>query len=297
MKTLCMCTALACSSIVPAAVAHAQSYGSHHASVETKAVNAMCPIGKEPIVPSAGTVLYKGNTIGLCCPGCGKQFLAWDDARKDRFITLAVAGQEPGEPHGKEPTLSPADPDIIAAQLMHYPINTCIVMGAELGSMGDPINIIHNGRLVRLCCEGCIDTLTEDPKKVMADLDAAILKSQIDSYPLETCVVSGAKLGSMGKPINVFHENRLAQLCCAGCMDAFKADPAAAMSKVDAAYANAQRDAYPLDTCIVSDAKLGSMGEPIELVAGTQLIRFCCAGCLPRFRAEPQKYLSKLSQD
>ena len=180
---------------------------------------------------------------------------------------------------------------------MHYPINTCIVMGAELGSMGDPINIIHNGRLVRLCCEGCIDTLNEDPKKVMADLDAAIVDAQLDSYPLDTCVISGAKLGSMGKPINVFHENRLAQLCCAGCLDAFNADPAAAMSKVDTAYANAQRDTYRLDTCIVSGAKLGSMGKPIELVAGTHLVRFCCAGCLPKFKAEPQKYLSILSQD
>lgn len=297
MKPLCICIALTCSSLVPAGAVHAQSHGSEHASVESKAVNAMCPIGKEPIVPSAGTIQYKDKTIGLCCPGCGKQFLAWDESRKDEFIVLAVAGQEPGDLHLKEQEIAPADPDIIAAQLMHYPIDTCIVMGAELGSMGDPINVVHNGRLVRLCCEGCIDGFAEDPDQVMVNLDAAIVTAQLDSYPLDTCVISGAKLGSMGEPINVFHENRLARLCCAGCIDAFSAAPAAAMSKVDAAYAEAQREAYPLDTCVVAGGKLGSMGEPVEIVAGTQLVRFCCAGCLPGFKADPQKFLLKLSQE
>jgi len=31
----------------------------------------------------------KGKTIGLCCPGCGKQFLAWSEGRKDEFVTPA----------------------------------------------------------------------------------------------------------------------------------------------------------------------------------------------------------------
>ena len=35
--------------------------GAQTASVEAAPINAMCPIGKEPIVPSAGTVEYKGE--------------------------------------------------------------------------------------------------------------------------------------------------------------------------------------------------------------------------------------------
>lgn len=59
----------------------------------------MCPIGKEPIVPSAGTVEYKGKTIGICCPGCGKAFLAWDEQRRDEFVRLTMLDHEPGLAH------------------------------------------------------------------------------------------------------------------------------------------------------------------------------------------------------
>lgn len=52
--------------------------------------------------------------------------------------------------------------------------------------------------------------------------------------------------------------------------------------------------AYPLDVCIVSDEKLGSMGAPYVTVHEGQEIKFCCKSCLPDFEKEPAKYLSKL---
>lgn len=51
---------------------------------------------------------------------------------------------------------------------------------------------------------------------------------------------------------------------------------------------------YPLETCIVSDKKLGSMGEPVVLEQDGQEVKFCCDGCIPRFKKDPAKYLSKL---
>lgn len=85
--TLITCICL----ISPTALVSAQGHDSgSHTQQAAEPVNAMCPIGKEPIVSSAGTVEYKGKTIGLCCPGCGEAFLAWDEARKDEFVALAV---------------------------------------------------------------------------------------------------------------------------------------------------------------------------------------------------------------
>jgi len=482
-------------------------------SVFAEPVNAMCPIGKEPVVPAAGTVEHNGQTIGLCCPGCGKAFLAWDEVRKDAFVANATASATPlhlgvvrqhgqirevmregdsaprvalsefagrdnviavgalsglageivvigGEtwtshvqgsdvvttknadkhatlltvaqvdawkdstinadgltlddlltqeiksdeptpfviesdaaaldlhvinghcPMGADPKDHDAEPwrwsgtvssgvtlvgfhapgtagvmthhgtnahahslveingERIAAhvdaarflgaavlatpqnadapsapesrpdravvveddasiedQLLHYPLENCLVSGAPLGSMGDPINMLVDGRLVKLCCAGCIGTIKNDPDAATAKLDEKITERQLDRYPLDTCVISGAKLGSMGEPVNVFHNNRLARLCCAGCLDAFHANPEDAMAKLDAAYADAQRDGYPLDTCVVSGAKLGSMGDPVELVAGTKLARFCCASCLPAFKQDPEKFLAKLPRE
>lgn len=51
---------------------------------------------------------------------------------------------------------------------------------------------------------------------------------------------------------------------------------------------------YPLQTCIVADEPLGSMGEPVVIVHEGMEIKFCCDSCRPKFEAEPAKYLPKL---
>jgi len=50
----------------------------------------------------------------------------------------------------------------------------------------------------------------------------------------------------------------------------------------------------PLETCIVTDAELGSMGEPVVYDYKGREIRFCCAGCIPSFESDPDKYMEKL---
>ncbi len=53
--------------------------------------------------------------------------------------------------------------------------------------------------------------------------------------------------------------------------------------------------AYPLDVCLVSDEKLGSMGDPVVINHEGREIKFCCDSCIPKFKEDPEKYLSKLS--
>ncbi|MFG0242300.1 MAG: hypothetical protein ACF8R9_05875 [Phycisphaerales bacterium JB054] len=350
--TLITCICL----ISPTTLVSAQGHNSgSHTQQAAEPVNAMCPIGKEPIVSSAGTVEYKGKTIGLCCPGCGEAFLAWDEARKDEFVVLAVAGREPGaERHGQPadesatgaaspgpsypytlpdcpvggPLGSMGDPVVkvydnrevrfccagcieefegnkarywgeidkktVAQQLMHYPFDTCIVTGEKLGE--EAINHVHNNRLVRLASAGAAAAFKADPAKFLEALDTKIVEVQLADYPMDNCPVGGP-LGSMGEPIDFIYMNRLVRLCCGGCEKSLANEPAKYMAKLDKAYADAQRDAYPLDTCVVAGGKLGSMGEPVEIVAGTQVVRFCCKGCLPKFEADPQMYLSTLPQE
>jgi len=52
--------------------------------------------------------------------------------------------------------------------------------------------------------------------------------------------------------------------------------------------------AYPLDICLVSGEKLGSMGDPVVMVHEGREIKFCCDACVPRFKEDPEKYLSQL---
>ncbi len=51
---------------------------------------------------------------------------------------------------------------------------------------------------------------------------------------------------------------------------------------------------YPLDVCIVSGNKLGSMGTPVTKVHNGQEVKFCCDPCVKKFDAKPETYLAKL---
>jgi hypothetical protein len=59
---------------------------------------------------------------------------------------------------------------------------------------------------------------------------------------------------------------------------------------------DAKAKAYPLQTCIVSDEKLGEMGEPYAFVHEGQEIKLCCKPCQKDFNKNPKKYLKKLEK-
>jgi hypothetical protein len=59
-----------------------------------------------------------------------------------------------------------------------YPLKTCVVSGEALGSMGDFVNYVHKepgkpDRVVRFCCEGCIDDFKKEPAKYLKKIDDA----------------------------------------------------------------------------------------------------------------------------
>jgi hypothetical protein len=64
---------------------------------------------------------------------------------------------------------------------------------------------------------------------------AAADKKETKPYPLQTCVVSDEKLGSMGKPYAFTNDNQEVKLCCKGCLKDFKKDTAKYTKKIDEA--------------------------------------------------------------
>ena len=224
--------------IVPATAVHANA-------ADDKPINAMCPIGKEPIVPSAGTIEYKGQTIGLCCPGCGKAFLAWEEDRRDEFVALAMRSEEPGQAH--QGARDEAATSQLAEVSFSYPIDICIVSDEKLGSMGDPVTLMHDGREIKLCCNGCVNEFEAEPAKFIEKFDKAIVEAQLMHYPIDTCIVAGGKLGSMGDPVNFVYNNRLVRFCCAGCEPGFKDDPAKYFRALDTKIIEQQTKTYPAD--------------------------------------------------
>ncbi len=71
--------------------------------------------------------------------------------------------------------------------------------------------------------------------------------------------------------------------------------PAVKSPEASAAGVDPNAKPYPLDTCIVSGGKLGSMGEPMKFAYKGQEIKLCCKGCEKKFYAEPEKHLDKIA--
>ncbi len=65
----------------------------------------------------------------------------------------------------------------------------------------------------------------------------------------------------------------------------------------DPAKPDAKAKPYPLDTCIVSDEKLGADAsmKPYVFTHKGQEIKLCCKSCLKKFDKDPAQYLKKLA--
>lgn len=176
-----------------------------------------------------------------------------------------------------------------------WPLDTCVVSGEKLGSMGEPIVKLHEGREVRFCCKGCIGMFEKDPAKYLAKADEAIKQQQKARYPLETCIVSGEAL-SADETKNVYDVvgNRLFVYCCPACAKEVRATPEEYLEKLDKAVVAKQSADYPLDTCVVSGEPLGSMGDPINVVVNGELVKLCCKGCIKKLQMTPGDYMPKL---
>jgi hypothetical protein len=67
-----------------------------------------------------------------------------------------------------------------------------------------------------------------------------VATSSTTAYPLKTCVVSGGKLGGMGKPVAYVYQqagqpDRMVMFCCKACIRKFEKEPAKFLAKLDAA--------------------------------------------------------------
>jgi len=113
-----------------------------------------------------------------------------------------------------------------------------------------------------------------------------------DAYPLPTDPVTGEPLGD--DPVILTHDGRELRFAGEASAATFRAAPDEYLPAVDRRIAERQRRYYPLTTCPVSGQKLGSMGDPVDLVQGNRLVRLCCGGCTATVREKPGEVIAKL---
>ena len=200
---------------------------------------ATCPVSGKELGAMGDPIIeqYDGREVRFCCSGCVGKFEA-----------------------ASEEYWKKIDEQIAKEQTPYYPLTTCIVSGEPLVEDGEDIaiNHVHRNRLVRFCCRGCVTDFLKDPEPTLKKLDAAAIHQQRERYPLQTCVVSGEQLGSMGDPHEVVIAGRLVRLCCAGCEEELRAKPLEHLPALDEAW---KRQGMPAPTESVPDAEDGAHGD------------------------------------
>ena len=66
-------------------------------------------------------------------------------------------------------------------------------------------------------------------------------KTKAKPYTLKTCIISGDKLGEMGKPYVFEYKGREIKLCCKNCLKDFNQSPAKFVKKIEEAEAKAKK--------------------------------------------------------
>ena len=66
-------------------------------------------------------------------------------------------------------------------------------------------------------------------------------KAKVKPYTLKKCIISGDKLGEMGKPYVFEYKGREIKLCCKNCLKDFNENPAKFVKQIDEAEAKAKK--------------------------------------------------------
>ncbi len=233
-------------------------------------INQTCPFTGNPINPDV-TVTIGEDTVGFCCAGCAGVFEKWDKEKQLTYIADQKGAQSKVE----------------LAVVAPYLLDTCPITGKKLGSMGEPVIEIIDGREVRFCCGGCVDKFNADKESKFKEIDAKMIAQQLPYYPLDTCIISGEPLDINGASVDFIYGNRLFRVCCNDCKAEFMSNAEKYVPELDEAIIKKQKRKYPLKTCVIGKGPLDGMGGPDYMIVGNRLVQLCCAGCRPDVLKDP----------
>ena len=237
-------------------------------------VNETCPFTGSPVNPEV-TVEVGEDTVAFCCGGCANGFRAWDEEKQKSYVAEQKNTKIQSEARKELVVNTP------------YLLDTCPIAGNKLGSMGDPIIEVIDGREVRFCCAGCVPKFKADKEAKFKELDAKMIAQQLPFYPLDECVITGEPLDLHGASVDFIYGNRLFRLCCNDCKAEFLENPMKYVPELDEAIIKKQKKSYPIKTCVIGKGSLDGMGGPDYMIVGNRLVQLCCASCRPAVLEDP----------
>lgn len=98
----------------------------------------------------------------------------YDFVYENRLVRLVAEGEKAAFLQDPKKFLAALDVAAISAQDASYPLTKCAVSDEDLGgAMGEAINIVVGGRLIKLCCADCKADVEKDPVKYILLIDQA----------------------------------------------------------------------------------------------------------------------------
>lgn len=180
-----------------------------------------------------------------------------------------------------------------------YPLDTCIVDGKPLGEKPVVVvltglrDVYQEGRQMKFCCEACAEKFKAESARYLSELDHAIAARYANDYPLDHCLVMLEE--KIGPDAQVFVlGNRVYKSCCKKCVNNFQKSWERYSQAYEKAVIIKQKGKYPLDTCVVSGAKLPE--KPYDLVFQSHLVRLADEAAAKKFLADPLPYVAKLQE-
>jgi YHS domain-containing protein len=175
----------------------------------------VCIVGNEPLGANAVTVVLKdmadplqeNRQIRFCCEQCVAKFRA----EPARYIAAL-------------------DQAIIERFDKDFPLDRCLVMLEETLD-DDAERIVYANRVYRLCCRKCITNFQKQTERYSQAYERMLAAKQRSTYPLKTCVVTGASLPE--KPYDLVIGARLVRLADADAAKRFYEDPARYLKAID----------------------------------------------------------------
>ena len=216
-RLFAICAALLCAVLPAQDKKPASDQGKQPAVVQKPALypDNLCIVSDEPLEADVVTVTVEGETFKACCKKCAAK------VEKDHAKYSAKLAEKQK-----------------AAQLANYPLKTCAVSKEELGSMGEPVQVMLEGTLVQLCCKSCTKKAMAKPAEMAQKVkDAAYAAQQKTANT--TCPVGGEKLED--KVVEVMFGTKLVRFCCEKCAAKYGQEPA----KYEAKSAAAQAETVP----------------------------------------------------